>query len=538
MRVYQSRRKIHVEAANPDNFITKAGARQLVRQVAYVLHHEYGIGRNGPGQDVVLTMVEGSPFAPVFFYAIVAAGGVFSGASTDAKTSELVRQAKDGAAQLLVCSPDCESKTVAVAKQIGLAPDRVLILESETPGHWKLISSATRECTLSNAAGRTLGWQRITQPQLLHSTSICLLYSSGTTGMPIGVLVSHSGLVASNVCTMDPAVRYKRSRRGRNFSFDTIAHLPMANIAGVSRYSTNPFCMGGTTYWMKKYNFEDFIRFHRQYRPAYQFSVPPIWLRVAKSEQVTDDFDGLEVAVTGSAPIGEATVRDVQKKLGRGNALLAQTWGTTETSGVITALDWTTFQDHDVWSVGKLCPNVQLRIVDDNDEDVQPEGKAGELLISGPIISQGYHNRPKETRDTFVDGWYHSGDIGVHKNGHVYIVDRKKELIKYKGAQVAPAELEGILTSHPKLADAAVIGVWNEQQQTELPRAYVVPQEQKTHSLSAGEVADFLKWQVADYKHLRGGVFFVDEIPRSAAGKILRKDLRQRAVPDGARAKL
>ncbi|KIW27268.1 uncharacterized protein PV07_07022 [Cladophialophora immunda] len=523
--------KIHVQAANPSNSITKAESRGLLKQVAYVLRHRFGIGASGAGKDVVLTVLSGSPFAPVFFYGVVAAGGIFSGASTEYRVEELTRQIEDGAVTLLVCSPECEAQVVQAADACGIARDRVLILDSTIPHSWKLISVADRSDVLERSRGKMLEWQRITDQRRLEEVTTCLLYSSGTTGLPKGIRISHWSLVANNVCTMDPARRYQAlcKREGREFTFNTIAHLPMSNIAGISLYSTNPFYMGGTTWWMEKYDFDSFLEYHRRYRPAYQFSVPPVWLRIAKSDKVTDHFDALQVAVTGAAPIGDDVVREVRKKLGRGRAHMAQTWGTTETTGVIAATDWPAYAKDGTWSVGELCPNVTLRVVDEDGQDLA-EGQPGEMLVGGPILAQAYHNRPQATLESFQDGFYRTGDIGTYKDGHVRIVDRKKELIKYKGAQVAPAELEALLTSHPRIADAAVIGLWDDQQQTEVPRAYVVSRLQPGgEPITAQEVADFVKRNAASYKQLRGGVFFVNEIPKSASGKILRKELRSKA---------
>lgn len=523
--------RIHVEAANTSNYITKAEARILLKRVAYVLRYLFGIGATGAGKDVVLTVVNGSPFAPVFFYGIVAAGGVYCGASTEAQVGELVRQIQDAQANLLVCSAECQKRVVEAARLCGIPEDRVLILDGKKPHRWRLIAVGDQSDVLELGEGRILEWSRLTNQQSLEDTMICLLYSSGTTGLPKGVRVSHFGLVANNVCTMDVARRYKSQceSEGREFVFNTIAHLPMANIAGISLYSTNPFYMGGTVWWMEKYDFDSFLEYHRRYRPAYQFTVPPVWLRIAKSDKVTDHFDALQVAVTGSAPIGYETIKEIRKKLGRGEAHIAQTWGTTETCGVITALDWPAYATDGTWTVGELCPNVTLRVLDENDRDLG-EGEVGELLVGGAILAQGYHNRPEINQESFRDGFYRTGDIGMIKEGQVMILDRKKELIKYKGAQVAPAELEALLTSHVKIADAAVIGIWDDEQQTEVPRGYVVKQQMTDgNNITAAEVIDFVTANVASYKRLRGGVFFIDEIPKSASGKILRKELRQKA---------
>lgn len=174
--------------------------------------------------------------------------------------------------------------------------------------------------------------------------------------------------------------------------------------------------------------------------------------------------------------------------------------------------------------------NAMFSLVDDDGKDVE-EGQPGEVLVKGPMVTKGYFGNPQATKDSFVDGWFCTGDVAVWKNELPYIVDRKKELIKYKGIQVAPAELEALLLTHPKILDVAVIGV--DVPGTEVPRAYVVTDG----SVSEQEIKDFVKSHVADYKQLRGGVVFMDVIPKSPSGKILRKDLRELAKK-GPQAKL
>lgn len=181
-------------------------------------------------------------------------------------------------------------------------------------------------------------------------------------------------------------------------------------------------------------------------------------------------------------------------------------------------------------SISPVMPNMELRIVDDDYRDVQP-GQPGEIIVRGPFVTNGYYDNPEATAGTFHDGWFLTGDIAMETEGKFYIVDRKKELIKYKGLQVAPAELEGLLITHKEIEEAAVVGVPIEGG-SEVPRAYVVLRS--AGALSEDDVKQFVKGRLADYKQLRGGVRFVDELPKNAVGKILRRELRDRAKAEDA----
>ena len=160
--------------------------------------------------------------------------------------------------------------------------------------------------------------------------------------------------------------------------------------------------------------------------------------------------------------------------------------------------------------------------MNDDGKDVNP-GEVGEIYVRGPICFKSYHRNPEANAGAFdPEGWFKTGDVGYFQNGLLYIVDRKKELIKYKGWQVAPAEIEGLLLSHPEILDAAVIGV--EAEGTEVPRAYVVVANRQV--TTEEKIKQFVKEHLASYKQLRGGVMYLDAIPKSPSGKVLRKDLR------------
>jgi 4-coumarate--CoA ligase len=270
---------------------------------------------------------------------------------------------------------------------------------------------------------------------------------------------------------------------------------------------------------MKKYEWKKFIEYNREHKITAFFTVPAIWARIAKSPDVTDHFDSLQGGAGGAAPMDADLCNSAGKRSG---IQLIGTYGMSETTGSVLTLP--RGEADDTGSVGRPHPNTMLRLVDDDGNDVA-DGEAGELWVKCPNATRGYYNNPEATKSAFTDGWYMTGDILKQApSGLWYVTDRKKELIKYKGLQVAPAELEGILLSHPLIDDAAVIGVPGEG--TEVPRAYVVADRKK---ISEDDIKNIIKEKLAPYKQLRGGVVYIDEIPRNAVGKILRKDLRDLA---------
>ncbi|KAH9874964.1 hypothetical protein J1614_004452 [Plenodomus biglobosus] len=304
-----------------------------------------------------------------------------------------------------------------------------------------------------------------------------------------------------------------------NFEYRTIAHLPTAHIAGIQGYLINPFYMGGPVYWMPRFDFAQFLEYNAKYKITFFFTVPPIYLLIAKSPAATDQFKTLEVAISGAAPLGKELQHAASHKLGGPECFISQTWGLSETTGSVTIMPMD--MKDDTGSVSPLIPNMIARIIDDNGNDVEP-GQPGEIIVKGPVVCKGYYQNDAATAEAFTGEWFHTGDIAEFRNGLFYIVDRKKELIKYKGMQVAPAELEALLLSHDEILDAAVIGVEIDDGTSEVPRAYVVANK----GITGKQIVEWVRGKVASHKQLRGGVVFLDSIPKSPAGKILRKDLR------------
>jgi 4-coumarate--CoA ligase len=294
----------------------------------------------------------------------------------------------------------------------------------------------------------------------------------------------------------------------------------------------SPLHRGVTTYILQGFNLPQFCKVIEQEAITVAYIVPPVALALAKVP-VVDEFNlkSLRFMHSSAAPTPKEVINAVRDRLG---VPVRQGYGLSEAApGVCSQRSeaW----DKPIGASGRLVPNMLARFMSEDGDEV-PSGSEGEICLKGPNIFKGYYDNPIATAESFdSEGWYHTGDIGkVDEHGNIYITDRLKDLIKYNGFQVAPAQLEDMLLGHAAVADVAVIGVYSDERATELTRAYVVAAAGYTGDEQLGErLQKWLNERVAPHKKLRGGVRFVEAIPKSNAGKILRRVLVEQAKRQG-----
>ncbi|KAJ7634476.1 AMP binding protein [Roridomyces roridus] len=491
---------------------------------------------------------------PVVLYGSIAAGLRCTLANSAYTSHELAYQYKDSGAKLVLTSEEGISTVRAMFAEMGLSKDvgdmRTIVLPNDL--RWaggpaiKAVPEAAGFVSLPDLLSRgALAEEEKFQGDAANET-VLLCYSSGTTGKPKGVETTHQNLttlVDIVKVAWPPLVPGEQP---------VLGILPLYHIYGVSNLLTSSFTIGAPVVIQTKFDPVAFCANIEKYKVAYAFVVPPVLVVLARHPAVdSHDLSSLEYMLSGAAPLGADLVKMVKHRLLSKRKPGAQCWitqgyGLTETSPSTHTLPFLE-SDRKVGSIGFLLPNLKARLVEDDDGLVDAEiGKPGELWIHGKTVMKGYLNNVPATRNAITpDGWFKTGDVAVRdKEGYYYIVDRRKELIKYKGFQVPPAELEAILLTHPDIADAAVIGVDSVEQATELPRAYVAhadPAKVATSEAKAAFSTSVVKWmesKVAKHKFLRGGVAVIETVPKSAAGKILRRQLRDLAKEEVARGEI
>ncbi|WP_460066928.1 4-coumarate--CoA ligase family protein [Streptomyces sp. YKOK-I1] len=441
---------------------------------------------------------------PLAFYAATRAGASVTTVHPLATAEEFAKQLGDSRARWIVTvSPFLE--TARRAAELAGGVQEIFVCDS-APGHRSLIDM------LASAAP---------EPQVdidPVEDVAALPYSSGTTGTPKGVMLTHRQ-IATNLAQLEPLITAGPGDR-------ILAVLPFFHIYGLTALMNAPLRQGATVVVLPRFDLETFLAAIQTHRITGLYVAPPIVLALAKHPAVARyDLSSLQYVISAAAPLDADLAAACSDRLGL--PPVGQAYGMTELSPGTHVVPLDAMREAPAGTVGRLIAGTEMRIVslDDPAQDLGP-GEDGEILIRGPQVMKGYLGRPDATAAMIdPDGWLHTGDIGrVDEDGWLFVVDRVKELIKYKGFQVAPAELEALLLTHPAVADAAVIGVYNDEG-NEVPHAFVVRQP-SAPDLSEGEIAMYVAERVAPYKRVRH-VTFIDAVPRAVSGKILRRQLRE-----------
>jgi acyl-CoA synthetase (AMP-forming)/AMP-acid ligase II len=482
--------------------LTYAQLGEAVRRAAT------GLARRGFGQGDVLAIYSPNlaEYA-VVFNAVATLGGVNTTVNPLYTADELANQLRDSGAKLLVTVPPFLDK----ARQAAAAGTRVEEIF--------VFGAAEGARPFAELLAAPPSPPAVT---IRPKTDVVVLpYSSGTTGLPKGVMLTHENLVA-NLRQCEAMENFA----GFGETDVVMAVLPFFHIYGMVVIQQFALAEGATLVTMPRFDLLEFLGLIQRYRATILPIVPPIVLGLVKHPAVAQfDLGSVRLVFSGAAPLGEDIARELSRKLG---CPVVQGYGMTEASPV-THLSPTHNAPVKPGSIGKVVPGTEVKLVDVATGAELGRGQEGELWIRGPQIMKGYLNRPQDTADAIdPDGWYRSGDVGyVDDEDWFYIVDRTKELIKYKGMQVAPAELEALLLTHPAVLDAAVVRKADEEA-GEVPKAYVVlKNDEAARATSAEALMTWVAGRVAPHKRVRH-VEFIDQIPKSASGKILRRVLIDR----------
>lgn len=523
---YDQDKPIYIDAAQPDRSISSRQARTITQRICAGFK-AVGLKKG----DCVCMLSFNDIYYSMAFLGIVAAGGVFAGTNPSHTVYELAHSWKTAEAKALIVEPELLPNALKAAKEIGLPLTNIYVFDHHTPIN--STNTEPRDGWSGLKSWRELmqhgesDWERWDDEKRSKETTAARLFSSGTTGMPKAVEMTHHNFVSQHTMVIE----YKP----KDYEIVRLLCTPMFHVSNVPRAHTTPIRGGIKTYIMRRFELESWLKNVEQFQITEAMMNPPMVIMLLKSPLIRKySLSSVRYAWSGAAPLAAEPQRAF-KALLRPDAPFNQVWGMSETSCIATMIHYPEYDPSG--SVGRFLPNLDAKLVDDDGNDITDFDVVGELCVRGPLIVKGYFNNPEANKFAWdADGYFHTGDMAIRKkeNGLWYIVDRKKELIKVRAFQVAPAELEGVLMTHPSISDAAVVGVpaggpgaRADEQGSEVPRAYVVLKPGA--KLSEKEVTEFMGKRLAKYKQLDGGVRFVEAIPKNASGKILKKEVREMA---------
>ncbi|MEO8095847.1 MAG: AMP-binding protein [Pseudolysinimonas sp.] len=455
--------------------------------------------------DVVALHCPNVPAFATVFHGILRSGATATTVNALYTPEEITIQLRDSKAKMIFTVSPLYTHAHVAAQQVGIPDTHVVVLDG-ADGHLDL-----RGLLAEGKPAPDVTFDPATHVAVMP-------YSSGTTGIPKGVQLSHTNLVA-NVVQTYPVLDVTSEDR-------VLALLPFTHIYGMTVLLNIALKKRATLVTMPKFDLAEFLRIIQDEKCTYLFIAPPIAVALAKHPMVDEyDLSNVRAILSGAAPIDHGLMSAVATRL---KTRMRQGYGMSEASPV-THVHPPERDDLSMGSIGVPIANVEAKLVNvetgaEIDAPAEGQSEPGELWVRGPNVMLGYLGQADATAETIdADGFLHTGDIAtVGSQGEFYIVDRLKELIKYKGYQVAPAELEALLLTHPDITDAAVVGALDDDGQ-EIPKAFVVRREGS--DLDGSGVMEFVAEHVAPHKRVRA-VAFIDVVPKSSSGKILRKDLK------------
>lgn len=466
--------------------------------------------------DVVLVLSPNLPEFPVIYLAVLLLGAIVAPSNPLGMESDIVKQVKQSNARFVVTVPEQLSKFQTFDRiPIILIGDETARSKSTVDAPITLFS----ELKHLKLGAEDAGAENIpAYPQTQANDTCTLLFSSGTTGLSKAVQLTHENFISA-------ITAYNTLEPGQS-TMETdvcLAIIPMFHVYGLGIVMLATLERGASVVIMPRYSLPQMLSYIEKYRITVATIVPPIIVSLVKSAEVAKyDLSSLRIIATGAASLRQDTMEACATMFP--HCILRQGYGMTE----LPLISFSVVEKERLqWgSVGVLVPGIEVRVTDVETGRALPPLASGELWIRAPMVMTGYLNNPEATAATKdSQGWLHTGDLGhVDTNGLLFIVDRLKEIIKYKANQVAPGELESIMLTHPSILDVAVIPIPDEEA-GELPCAYVVRREGT--DISEIHVMDFVGKQVAPYKKVRK-VIFTESIPKSTTGKILRRVLIER----------